>query len=300
MSKRSIALLAVFSTAIFYGATYTIAKDVMPIHIKPFGFVWVRVFVTTILFWITSWVMKVPKMEKKDFPYVLLLSVFGVVLNILCFYKGLSLTTPINASVIMVTTPIIVLLFSVLFLKDKLHQKQIIGVVIGLIGAVILSLSGAKSSVNATNIPVGNLLVFVNAIFYALYMIMVKKLANKYQPLVFVRWMYLFGLIIMTPLVFDEVIEVNWGEISSKAWFGIVYVIIFATYLNFLFNLFGLKHLKPTTVSAFLYLQPVFASFFALLLGSDELNITKIASALLIFLGVYLSSQKPKITKKHA
>jgi len=294
MSKRNLALLAVFSTAIFYGITYSIAKDVMPTYMSPNALVWIRIALATLLFWITSWITKAPEMERKDFPYVVLLSTIAIVISVLSFYKGLSLTTPINSAVIMVTTPILVFVFSLFILKEKLQWKRILGIVIGLLGAYFLTTTGGTKATNAVNIPLGNFLVFVNAAGYALYLILAQKMIQKYHPVTFVKWLYTFGLIIMTPFVFDEVLDIEWSEMPINIYGTIAYIVVFATYLNFLFNLYGLKHLKPTTVSAFIYTQPVIASLFALFLKTDNLSVAKVGCSLAIFLGVYLVSAKPK------
>lgn len=225
------------------------------------------------------------------------MSIIAIVINILSFFKGLSLTTPINASVIMVTTPILVFVFSLVILKEKLEFKKALGILIGLLGAFLLTTADKKETVNALNIPLGNSLVFVNASGYALYLILAKKLIEKYHPIVFVKWLYTFGLIFMTPFVFNEVLEIQWQELPLNAYLIIAYVVVFATYFNFLFNLYGLKQLKPTTVSAFIYTQPVIASLFALLVGSDELSWVKVGCTLLIFTGVYLVTMKPKQQK---
>lgn len=294
MGKRNLALLAVFSTAIFYGITYSVAKDVMPTYVSPYAFVWIRIAITTMLFWISSLFVKAPEMQKKDFPYVALLSLIAMVISVLSFYKGLSLTTPINGAVIMVTTPIIVFVFSLFILKEKPQLKRILGIVIGLLGAYFLTTAGKKSAVNAENIPLGNLLVFINASGYALYLILAKKMIVKYHPITFVKWLYTFGLLIMTPFVYDEVLQVNWHEMPLRIYVIIGYVVIFATYCNFLFNLYGLKHLKPTTVSSFIYTQPVIATMVALFIGTDQLSIVKVGATLAIFMGVYMVSLKAK------
>lgn len=294
MKQRNWALLAVFSTAVFYGVTYSVAKNVMPVYMSPNALVWVRIAAATILFWLSSFVVKAPELEKKDMPYVLLLSAIAIVISVLSFYKGLSLTTPINGAVIMVTTPILVFVFSVILLKERLQWQRILGIVIGLLGAYFLTITGKKQTVNALNIPLGNFLVFVNAAGYALYLILAKKMIQKYHPVTFVKWLYTFGLLLMTPFVLPEVLEVEWGSMPLSVYGTVGYIVVFATYLNFLFNLYGLKHLKPTTVSAFIYTQPVIASVFALFLGTDELSFTKIICSLAIFLGVYLVSLAPK------
>lgn len=294
MSKRNLALLAVFGTTVFYGLTYSVVKDIMPAYMSSNALVWIRVLVTTLLFWLTSWIVKAPRMGMKDFPMMILLSLISIVISVLSFYKGLSLTTPINGAVIMVTTPILVFIFSLFILKEKIHWKRVLGILIGLLGAYFLTTAGKKSSVNASNIPLGNLLVFVNASGYALYLILAKKMIKKHHPVTFVKWLYTFGLIMITPFVFDEVLEINWQIFSLNTYLGISYIIVFGTYFNFLFNIFGLKHLKPTTVSAFIYMQPIVASLFALLVGSDELSTVKIVGSLAVFFGVYLVSLESK------
>ncbi len=265
----------------------------MPVYVNPFGFVWLRIVVTTVLFWITALFIKTEGVQKKDVPYISILSAVGIVIPVLCFYKGLSLTTPINGAVIMVTTPIIVFVFSLFILKEKLSAKRVLGVFIGLFGAYFLTTAGKQISVNAENIPLGNLLVFINACGYALYLIFAKKMVVKYHPITFVKWLYTFASILMTPIVYKDVLAVNWLELPISVVLIIAYVIVFATYCNFLFNLFGLKHLKPTTVSAFIYSQPVIATVFALFLGTDTLSVIKIISSVAIFVGVYLVSLKP-------
>lgn len=297
MGKRNLALLAVFSTAVFYGINYTLVKRAMPNYLSPYALVWVRICAATLLFWITSFIIKPSGLEKKDFLKVALLSVLAIVINILSFFKGLSLTTPINASVIMVTTPILVFVFSLFILKEKLEFKKGLGILIGLLGAFLLTTADKTEAVNAVNIPLGNALVFVNASGYALYLILAKKMIAKYHPITFVKWLYTFGLLFMTPFVFDEVLVIEWKKMPLDIYLIIAYVIVFATYCNFLFNLYGLKQLKPTTVSAFIYTQPVIASMFALMVGSDELSWVKIGCTLLIFLGVYLVTIKPKEDK---
>ena len=292
MNKRILALLAVFSTAVFYGITYSVAKDVMPMYTTPFALVWIRIAAATVLIWGSSWVVKAPKMELKDFPYVAGLSVIAIVVNILSFFKGLSLTTPINASVIMVTTPILVFIFSIFLLKERIQWTKALGIIMGLLGAYFLTVTGKLNTVSAKNIPLGNLLVFVNAMGYGLYLIFAKKMIDKYHPLTFIKWLYTFGILIMTPFVYKEVLLVDWVHMPMKIYFSIAYIVVFATYLNFLFNMYGLKYLKPTTVSAFIYTQPVLAGMFALFWGTDTLSWLKVFCTIVIFVGVYLVGKK--------
>lgn len=291
MSKRNWALIAATMVSLIYGVSFTIAKDVMPTYIKPFGFILLRVFGATILFWLISFFGPTEKIQLKDFPRIIAAAFFGVALNMLTFFKGLSFTSPISAAVIMVTTPIIVLILSTIIMKEKMIKRKIFGILLGLFGTGFLILYG-RSIGNAANAPLGNLLVFINAVSYAFYLILVKKLMDKYNAFTFVKWIYTFGLLMVLPFGWSEYQEIQWATIPTYILWEIVFVVVFTTFFTYLFNLVSMRELKPTTVSVFIYLQPLFATIFAISLGKDELTLVKIVSAVLIFVGVYLVTQK--------
>lgn len=293
MSKRNLALIGATIVSIIYGVTFTIAKDVMPKHIDAFGFILLRVGGTTLLFWIISLFIKTEKIEKTDFPRIIAAAFFGVAFNMLTFFKGLSYTSPIMGAVIMVTTPMIVLILSAILIKEKMKLRKILGIILGLTGTLFLILYG-KSMNNAPKAGLGNLLVFVNAVSYGFYLIIVKKLMDKYNAFSFVKWIYLFGFLMVLPFGFREFQAVNWSVLPIDIFWKIGFVVLFSTFLTYLLNLLSMKELKPTTVAVFIYLQPLFATIFAIGLGKDELNILKIGSAVLIFSGVYLVTQKKK------
>lgn len=297
MSKRNWALLSATLVSILYGVTFTIAKDVMPKHIDAYGFIFLRVGGSMLLFWIVSLFIKTEKIDLKDFPRIIAASFFGIAFNMLTFFKGLSYTSPIMGAVLMVTTPMIVLVLSALIMRERMENKKIIGILLGLIGTIILILYG-KSMVNAPNAMLGNFLVFVNAVSYGFYLILVKKLMDKYNAFSFVKWIYFFGFLMVIPFGWNEFQAVNWEFLPTAAYLKIGFVVVFSTFLTYLLNLLSMKELKPTTVAVFIYLQPLFASVFAIGLGKDELSWIKIGSALLIFAGVYLVTQKKAIPKE--
>ncbi|QTD36632.1 EamA family transporter [Polaribacter batillariae] len=297
MNKRILALIAVTIATIIYGVNYTIAKDVMPTYVKPYGFIFIRVVGATAIFWLLGLFVKSQKIEKEDYKKILLASFFGVGLNMLSFFKGLSLTTPISASVMMVTSPIMVLVFSSILIRKAIGKQRVLGVFIGLVGTILLITYGSSSNQTATNSHLGNFLVFVNASSYGLYLVLAKNLIKKYHPLVFVKWLYLFGLIFIIPVGYTEFSEIVWQAIPTNIYWNIGFVVLFTTCITYLFNLYGLSKLKPTTVSVFIYLQPVIASIYALIVGSDSLNLVKICATLLIFFGVYLVTKQAKDSK---
>lgn len=293
MRSRNIAFLLAFLASLIYAVSFTVAKEAMPEYVLPFGFILLRVLGATVLFWSVGFFLKKEKIATQDYPRFLLAAFFGMALNQLAFFKGLSMTTPINASVIMVTSPILVLIFSTFIMKEKASKRRISGIFIGLLGAVILILFGKNTGV-ASNASMGNLLIFVNASSYALYLILIKSLTNKYHPITLAKWLYLLGLFLVLPFGFNELSMVDWETMPVSILYRVGFIIVFTSFLTYLFNLLAIRELKPTTLSIFIYLQPVLASMYALFVGSDSLNLIKIGATLLIFVGVYLVTRKPK------
>lgn len=297
MSKRNIALIGATLVSLIYGVTFTIAKDVMPHYIDAYGFIFLRVGGSAILFWCVWLIMRILKIgpnEKitlNDFPRIIACAFFGVALNMLTFFKGLSMTSPISAAVIMVCTPLIVLILSAIIIKENMRKRKILGILLGLFGTSFLILYGKKVG-NNSNTSLGNFLVLVNAVSYGYYLIIVKKLMDKYNAFTFVKWIYLFGLLMVLPFGLSQFQSVNWAVLPSDIIWKIGFVVLFSTFFTYLLNLLSMWELKPTLVAVFIYLQPLFATVFAISLGKDQLSWVKISSAILIFTGVYLVTDK--------
>lgn len=293
MNSRNVAFLLAFLAALIYGVSFTIAKEVMPLYIKPFGFIFLRVSGAAILFWTVGLFLKKEEIAAKDFLRFFLAAVFGMAVNQLSFFKGLSMTTPISASVIMVSTPILVLIFSAFIIKERPTVKKITGIFIGMFGAVVLIVFGKEVGA-ASNPVLGNLLIFANASFYSLYLIMIKNLTKKYHPITLAKWLYLLGFFMVLPFGIGEFNLIEWTQMPVPVLYRVGFIVVFTSFMTYLFNLFAIRQLKPTTLSIFIYLQPVIASAYALIVGSDSLNSIKLLATGLIFIGVYLVTKKPK------
>ncbi len=288
MKGRTKGLLFAFLASLIYGVTFTIAKEVMAVHIPSFALTLMRVSGAAVVFWIFSFFVQKEKIQKGDYFKFFIAALFGIAINMMSFLKGLSYTSPISASVLMITAPIFVMIFSFLFLKNPITKYKIIGVLLGMAGAVILILYGKKSEFSGTHPALGNLLVVLNAISYALYLILAKPLLRKYNPVTFAKWLYTFGLLLIIPFSVNEFLHLKWELIPMEIHLKIAFVVLFSTVFTYLFNLIALKELKPTTMSVFIYLQPLIASIFAMAMGADKLTPVKIIAAAFILLGVYL------------
>lgn len=289
MDNRLKAHLYVFGANVIYGANYSIAKWVMPAYIQPFAFIILRVWISAFLFFISWRLLRAENIEKKDLKRLFFCSVFGVAANQLMFFKGLSLTGPLNAGLIMVTNPIFVLILGVLVLGEKLTWPKIAGVLCGLSGALLLILYSGKNAASG-NSALGDSFILFNSLSYAIYLVMVKPLMRKYHPLTIMALVFAMGAILVLPFGWIELSHVQWHTFSSKIWWAAAFVIIGTTFFAYLFNTLGLATLSPSVVSIYIYLQPLLAAGFALLLSEQRPEWIHLFSAILVFSGVYLST----------
>jgi drug/metabolite transporter (DMT)-like permease len=281
--------LALLATNLIYALNYFIAKDLMPHIIKPSGFVLLRVIGALLLFGISGLFIK-EKVQKTDHQKLFICAIFGVVINQIFFFKGLSLTSPVNASIIMISNPIMVVLLSVWILKESISLRIISGVFMGAFGSALL-ISG-KTNTDTLSDTFGDLMILLNAFSYALYLVMVKPLMKKYTAVTVMKWVFLYGAVFITPLGFNQVIEINWQNFNTVIWQALFFVIVFTTFIAYLLNTYALKKISPSVVSSYIYLQPLITSVISLYLQYDYITSLKIISALLIIAGVYLVSNK--------
>lgn len=297
MSPRLKAHIALFLVALIYGANYTIAKGVLDDeYMQPLGFILLRVLSGLLFFTIIHHFFIKEKVERKDFGLLILCGLFGVAINQMFFFMGLKLTKPINASLIMTTCPIIVLVVSAIILKEAITIRKLVGICFGAAGAILLILYGEKVSFDRDQI-LGDVLIFINASSYAVYLVLVKSLMKKYHPITVVKWVFTIGIIFVLPFGISKLTVVEWQTFPVSIWIAVAYVLICTTILAYLFNTYALKIVRASTVSIYIYLQPLLATLVALLADSDQFVPQKVVFGILIFIGVYLVSSKKEVSK---
>lgn len=294
MNRRVLAILAATGASTIYGINHTLAKGLMPTYIEPFGFIFLRVAGAAVLFWLISFWGPKEKIATSDWPRIVGCTIFGMVINMLMFFKGLSLSTPINSSVIITVSPILVLILASILIKERITILKIIGIITGLAGALALVFFSTEAAVNAPNIPLGNLFFIINASSYGIYLILVKPLTAKYHPFTLMKWLFLFAVFINFPITISEFSRVEWIALPMDAIWKMGFVVVGTTFATYLLNIFALRELNASTISAFIYLQPLIAIIFAVSTGADSLNAIKIIAAVLVFAGVYMVTRKPK------
>ncbi len=292
MRKENLtAHLAVLGANIIFGLNYVIAKGIMPHWMEPRAIIFFRVTGATAIFWLAEMFTTKEKVAPKDLKRMVLLAIFGVALNQILFFEGLNLTTPINASIIMVGTPILVLVISHFVIGDKISGRRLLGIVLGFSGAAFLILRNGHLTLS-TNTALGNLLVLINAASYGLFLVMVKPLMSKYKPLTVMKWVFTFGLVFVIPVSIGEVSRTNFSAIPLNIWFSVLYVVLFTTVFAYFLNNYSLQKISPSANSSYIYLQPVLASLVAVFAGKDNLTMTEIFASVLIFTGVYFVSKR--------
>jgi drug/metabolite transporter (DMT)-like permease len=291
--------LSLFIVNLIYGANFIIAKGLMPNLIGPSGFILVRLFGALPLFFLVKVFIK-EKIDKADFELIAVGGFFGVALNQMLFFNGLNLTSPLNASLIMLATPVMVMIISGIYLKEKITKNKIAGLVFGLTGAFLLIISSSKTDASAS--PIGDLFILINALSYAVFLVLIKPLMFKYKPITVISYVFLFGSIYVLPFGWNQFAAIQWKEMELNNYLGVGFVVVFTTFLAYLLNIYSLKHLRPDVVSIYIYLQPMLAILFGwlffilqpsgfIITSPPEINVIKIFCAAMIFLGVYLVSK---------
>jgi len=291
---------ALLGANIIYGVNYIVAKGIMPEKIHPNAFVLIRLACCVVLFWGVKFLFIKEKVARKDFLRLALCGLLGAAANMLFFFHGINLTSPVDASIIMTATPVIVLIFSFLILKEPITKNKLIGITIAGIGALFLILYGNKAA--GTSSFLGNLFVFLNASCYGLYLVIAKTLMKKYNAITVVSWMFLFGLLFIIPFAINDFNTTNFEAFTTNTYLVIGFVVLFTTFFAYLFNVFALNYVTPSVTSSYIYLQPVISfimvGLYAYILMKDEyaqdISIIKILSCLMVVLGVYIISRRPK------
>jgi len=296
-NKNVGAHLALFAVALIYSANYLIAKWVMPNPIGANAFIVLRVSGALALFFLVSFkFLELPKL--RDIPLFLFCGLTGVAINQLFFFNGLALTTPVNASIIMCTNPILV---AILYFVGKRKWPSLMttaGILLGSVGAVGIILLRAPFEAS-TDYLKGDLYILINSLSYGLYLTTAPRLMKKYKPITAITWVFACGLLFILPIGYSDASAIAWGTLTPLHWMSLAFIVIAVTFLTYLLNIYALSKVSPTVTSAYIYLQPLLAGIFAFLfagIGNQDhtgsITVEKVLFALLIFAGVYLVGKR--------
>ncbi|MDD7462853.1 MAG: DMT family transporter [Prevotellaceae bacterium] len=288
LSTALLAHLSMFFACAFWGLMAPLGKDAMSHGIDGMAMVSFRVAGAMILFWTTSLFFKQERVPLKDILLLGCAGVFGLVCNQCCFTIGLSLTSPVNASIVTTGMPIFAMILSAIILKEPLTGKKALGVLMGCSGALILILTSVAAANNRVGDIRGDLLCLTAQFSYALYLSLFNKLVKRYSVITVNRWMFLWATLLILPFSYTHILSIPWADVPIKAWFETGYVVVVCTFVCYLLIMFAQKILRPTVVSIYNYVQPLVSVIVSLLLGLASLQWTHALAVALVFSGVWL------------
>ncbi|MGN6533715.1 MAG: DMT family transporter [Ginsengibacter sp.] len=293
MSSTLKAHLGLLGTNLFFATNYSAIKYFTSHHYAgPLGINLIRVGVSLVLFWIL-FLFKRPekKVEKKDFPALILCTLMAIALNQLLFIQGLSFTFPIHAALLTLITPILITIIAARILNEKITIAKLVGLLLGAWGAVLL-VNQREIAAPGENVLLGDILVILSAVAYTFYFILVKPLMNKYSAVQVIRWLFTIGFVMTFPFCFKQFTNITWNVFTFKDWFFLFLIVMPGTFFAYLFNVYGIQKLSASKAGAYIYSQPVFAVIIAITFLKERLALYQVAAGLLIFAGVFLSNRK--------
>jgi len=281
--------IAVLFTNFFFATNLSLVKHISPAMIGPYGVNLLRVGITLVLFWML-WAFSKQEagIDKKDIPRFAACALTGVVINQMLFIKGLTLTSTIHAALLMLTTPLLISVLALWWLREKFTGLKLAGLLLGIGGALLLILSRDASGIASIK---GDLLILINAISYAIYFIIVKPLTGRYSPLHVIRWVFTFGFVMIVPFSWHDASQAAWQSATLSQWAALASVVICGTFLTYSFNSYSLKNLGAAITGSYIYTQPIFAAIIAALFLQEDFSWEKMLAGALIFGGVYVGSR---------
>jgi len=282
--------LAAIANNIIFGLNVNVTKSIYASSwMTPIGFSITRTLFACVAFWVWSLFVPREKVLLKDMPYFAAGGIIGLAVTQLTFALGLNLITPVTSSLIAALCPIVVLLLSAVFLKDSLSIKKIAGVVIGVSGAALVVMRNAGSS-SSSNSIFGICLALVSTSFYAANIILIRKISGKYSPVTMMKWMYLFSALILAPFGIPELPSqrIFSPEITIQPVLLLGYSMIFSSVIGLFLMSLAIRHIKASTASMYINLQPLTASVTAIFIGQDILTWDKPLALILVISGVII------------
>ena len=300
MAKQNLrAHASMLAATLLFGVNYWIAKGLMPDHLLPMQIIFLRVLGTLLIAWIIQISIKelrVLKIDRADYPRLIVSSLLGVAINQMMFFTGLNHTTPVDAAIINSVSPILVLVFAAWILKEQVGISRLAGILLGATGAMMLILLGNPLSLKGGSLT-GDMFIVANTAAWSLYLVISKPLMVKYNPFLMMRWMFLIGFIGVFPFTIRQALEINFSSFDSYTWFAIFYIIIGTTFMAYFFITYSLKRLSSSVVAYYTYIQPIIVAIIGIAVFAEHISWVKIVSGLLVFAGIYFVTRKKRTEK---
>ena len=277
---------------VMWGLMSPVAKFVMVGGaVTPLVVTDLRITGAMVLFWIASFFQKPERVAPKDLLKLLGASLLAIVFNQGCFIFGVGLTSPVDASIITTSMPLLAMVLAAIYLKEPITGKKVLGIAVGATGALLLILGShqvAEAKAAGNHYIWGDLLVLLAQFSYALYFVLFKNFVNKYSLITIMKWMFTYAFICALPFSYNDLLHTEWKSLQNTEIGALVFIVVGSTFISYVLIVIGQKNLRPTVAGMYNYVQPLVASIVAVCWGMDTFNFVKIISVALIFGGVYL------------
>ena len=287
-SRPLVAHLCLFCACAFWGLMAPLGKDAMTHGFTGIDMVTFRVTGGAVLFWLTSLFTPKEHVPKKDLLMLIGAAVFGLVTNQCCYTIGLSITSPVNASIVTTSMPIFAMILAFLILKEPITVKKAGGVAMGCAGAVILIVTSAAAANSKVGDIRGDLLCLGAQLSFALYLSLFSPLIRRYSVITVNKWMFTYATAMILPFTFGRVSSIDYAAIPMSTWLETGFVVIFGTYVSYILMMIGQHTLRPTVVSIYNYVQPIVSVTVSVLTGIGVFKPSQGAAVILVCLGVWL------------
>lgn len=289
MNKNIQGHIFALSANILWGLMAPIGKSALA-EFSPLSVTTFRMVGAAACFWLLSLFCKREQVDHRDMLKIFFASLFALVFNQGVFIFGLSLTSPIDASIVTTTLPIVTMIVAAVYLKEPVTNKKVLGIFVGAMGALILILSSQSAAGGGSSIW-GDLLCLTAQISFSIYLTVFKGLSQRYSPITLNKWMFVYASMCYIPFSYHDVAAIDWNGISTAAWLQVGYVVVGGSFLAYICIMTAQRLLRPTVVSMYNYMQPIVASIVTIIIGLGTFNLEKGIAIALVFLGVYIVTQ---------
>ncbi len=285
--------MAVLMANIIFGLGVPVTKLLLDEWVTPMGYMFSRCLGATLVFWLIALFMPKEHVEKKDLAIIMAGGLLGFVISQTLTAWALVYTTPVYFSLVATLTPAATMIMAALILKEGINRIKTIGVLIGIAGAILMVLMGWSNG-TGTNDVLGIGLTFLSMLTWAVYLIITRKVSQKYTAVTQMKWVFLVSTVAVLPFVWNE-LDAQKLYSAQWAWDGaaeMIFIVLFATVLGYFAIPYAMKYLQATTVSVYTNLQPVIASLVAFAIGQDALTWDKPVAGILVLLSAYIVNKK--------
>ena len=241
-------------------------------------------------FWLLSLFCKREQVDHRDMLKIFFATLFALVFNQGVYIFGLSMTSPIDASIVTTTLPIVTMIVAAIYLKEPVTNKKVLGIFVGAMGALILIMNSQNTGSGGGSV-IGDLLCLIAQISFSIYLTVFKGLSQKYPPITLNKWMFVYASMCYIPFSYHGIAAIQWAEVSTAALVQVGYVVVGGSFLAYICIMTAQRLLRPTVVSMYNYMQPIVASIVTVVIGMATFNLEKGIAIALVFLGVYIVTQ---------